>query len=90
MSAIEFYDDGEISTGLTRNEIRLIAKRQFTASIAAAIVVVAAALAAAMMPASHDVAQTSQKRIVAVQKPTYASPLDQGVASARQGEIELP
>jgi hypothetical protein len=90
MSAIEFYDDGEVATGLTREEIRLIARRQFTASVAAAIVIFVAAISVAMTPASRDMAQTSQKRSVAVQQPTYVSPLDQGVASARQGEIELP
>jgi hypothetical protein len=90
MSAIEFYADDEVSTGLTRDEIRVVAKRQFIASIAAAIVVLAGAFSVAILPASRDVAQTAQKRIVSVQQPIYASPLDQGVASARQGEIELP
>jgi hypothetical protein len=90
MSGAEFIDDEEIAIGLTRNEIRLRARRQFVASLAAAIVSAGGAVSMALVPASHNYTQVAPHKFALVQQATFVTPLEHGVVSAKQSQIELP
>ena len=89
MSVVEYFDDEESEIGLTRDEIRLVARRQFVASLAAAFVIAVGAVLMALIPASRDHAQLATNKFAIVQQPTFLAQPDQGVASAKQSEIEL-
>ena len=90
MSGAAYFDDEESEIGLTRDEIRLVAKRQFVASLVAAFVIAVGAALTALIPASHDYAQVAPHKFAVVEQPTLLAQPDQGVASAKQSEIELP
>ena len=90
MGVANYLDDEEVTVGLTRDEIRLVARRQLVASLAAALVILAGAAVALLIPASHGAGQASAHRVAGVHQPTYSSLPYQGAVSTKQSEIELP
>jgi len=85
MSAAHTFDHDEFEVGLTRDETRVVARRQFIASVLVAGVIACGAALVWLVPADHGVATQSPHRFAQVQQPIF---VNQGVASARQ--IELP
>ena len=85
MSAAHTFDDHEFLVGLTRDETRIVAKRQFIASVLVACVIACGAALLWFVPADRGVATPAGHRFAQVQQPIF---VNQGVASARQ--IELP
>jgi hypothetical protein len=87
MSAVDYLEDEMVPIGLTRDEVRLVARRQLIASIAAAIVIVAGA--ALLIPAMHGV-RMAERDGARVHQPSFASLPYQGAVSSKPSEIELP
>ena len=85
MSAAHTFDDDELLVGLTRDETRLVARRQFIASALVAGVIVCAAALLWFIPGERGAATPAARGFAQVQQPIF---VNQGVASARQ--IELP
>jgi hypothetical protein len=90
MSNAEYFDGEEMGAGATRDEIRVSARRQLIASIAAAIVIGVAALASAFAPQSRNYTQAPTIRAAGVQQPVFAASSTQRVAAAKQYDVELP
>ena len=78
-------DDEEMGIGGTREEIRLVARRQFVASLAAAVMIAVGAGVMALMPASHENVVAAPHRLAIVQ-PTFMS--ERFVSANNQ--VELP
>ena len=85
MSAAYFNDENELPVGLTRDETRLVARRQFIASVLVACVIVCGAALLKFVPTEPGQAGFASHGLAQVQQPIF---VNQGVASARQ--IELP
>jgi hypothetical protein len=92
----QYEGDENITIGLSADDIRAVAKRQFVASIAVAAVIAIGAGLAALMPATLTVASqnvtsvAATRSIAQVQQPTFVTPLAHRLASAKTREIELP
>jgi hypothetical protein len=84
------FDDETVSIGLSRAEIREMARRQLVASIAVALVIAIGAALVALAPASRDVAALASHKIASVQQPQFVTPLTARVESAKRIERELP
>jgi len=85
MSAAHAFDYDEFQVGLTRDETRVVARRQFIASVLVACVIACAAVLVWLIPADRGAATQVSHGLAQVQQPIF---VNQGVASARQ--IELP
>ena len=73
MGVANYLDDEEVTVGLTRDEIRLVARRQLVASLAAALVILAGAALAVLIPASHGDVRAAAHRVAGVHQPTLSS-----------------
>ena len=67
--ADSFADD--IVIGLTPQEIRVVAKRQFIASLAAALVIAAGAGLLAIAQSSNEHGRIGQQIVASVHQPTF-------------------
>ena len=83
MNAARTFDYDEFPIGPTRDETRLVAKRQFIASVLVGCVILAGAALLRFVP--HEPGTPASHGLAQVQQPIF---VNQGVASARQ--IELP
>jgi hypothetical protein len=89
MEYVELLDDEGVASGLTADEIRLVARRQLVGSIFATVVIAAAAGLMALRPVHPDAAVAASQKIILAQ-PSFVTSQGQRVASLKQHEIELP
>jgi len=87
MNATDYLDDETVPVGLTRDEVRIVARRQLIASGAAALVILAGA--ALLMASSHR-ASMSQGGMARVHQPSFASLPYEGAVSSKPSQVELP
>jgi hypothetical protein len=89
MANAEFLD-GDSGLGLSMDEVRSTARRQFVASVFVGIVIAVAAAFMALRPAHQDFAGAAPQKYAGVQQPSFATPAGQRLAGLRQPAIELP
>jgi hypothetical protein len=90
MQNVERLEGNDLGVGMSADEIRSVARRQFAASVVVAIVIALAAGLMALKPAYRDTADSAQHKYAGVQQPSFAAGPGQHIAGLKQNAIELP
>jgi hypothetical protein len=84
----ESFDRWEIAPGLSAEDIRQVARRQFSASIATAMFIAAMATLAAISPTRYQPAVDTPHRTWTIHTPSFVIPGQQpSVALTRRGIV---
>jgi hypothetical protein len=82
----ESCDSWDIAPGLSAEDIRCVARRQFAASIATAMLIAAVAILAAISPTRYQAAADTPHRTLTIHTPSFVIPGQQrSVALTRRG-----
>jgi hypothetical protein len=90
MNDADYIDDETSALDLTAIEILSVIRRQVLGLLAAMFVIFVAAGLTALQPYHPDAPGRAAHRSTVAQQPTFVPLPAEGIASARQHEIELP
>jgi hypothetical protein len=86
---VEYGDDAEEGFSLSVGELRSVARRQLTGSVAVALVIAAVAGTMALRPTSHDGRYASAHNFPIVQQPTIVTSTEHLAATVNRA-TEVP